>query len=276
MNIKIVADSSANLFSLPGTDYASVPMKIVTDEKEFVDDGHLDSAEMMAYLEKDKGRSGSSCPNVHDWLEAFGEGENIFTLAISRSMSGSHNSALQAKEVYEEEHPDRKVCCLDTLTAGPEMLLIIEKIQELAAQGLSFLEMKVKLKAYMNTTHMNFMLSSVKNLAKNGRVNPLIAKAVGILNIHIVGQASDSGTFQQEHKCRGEKKGLDALYALMKKNGYKGGKVRINHSFNESAALALKNMVLQEYPEADIAVAPTAGLCSYYAEQGGLMVGLEG
>lgn len=276
MNIKIVADSSANLFSLPGTDYASVPMKIVTDEKEFVDDGHLDSAEMMAYLEKDKGRSGSSCPNVHDWLEAFGEGENIFTLAISRSMSGSHNSALQAKEVYEEEHPDRKVCCLDTLTAGPEMLLIIEKIQELAAQGLSFQEMKVKLKAYMNTTHMNFMLSSVKNLAKNGRVNPLIAKAVGILNIHIVGQASDSGTFQQEHKCRGEKKGLDALYALMKKNGYKGGKVRINHSFNESAALALKNMVLQEYPEADIAVAPTAGLCSYYAEQGGLMVGLEG
>ena len=276
MNIKIVADSSANLFSLPGTDYASVPMKIVTDEKEFVDDGHLDSAEMMAYLDKDKGRSGSSCPNVHDWLEAFGEGENIFTLAISRSMSGSHNSALQAKEVYEEEHPDRKVCCLDTLTAGPEMLLIVEKIQELAAQGLSFQEMKVKLKAYMNTTHMNFMLSSVKNLAKNGRVNPLIAKAVGILNIHIVGQASDSGTFQQEHKCRGEKKGLDALYALMKKNGYKGGKVRINHSFNESAALALKSMVLQEYPEADIAVAPTAGLCTYYAEQGGLMVGLEG
>ena len=157
-----------------------------------------------------------------------------------------------------------------------QALHIIEKIQELAAQGLSFQEMKVKLKAYMNTTHMNFMLSSVKNLAKNGRVNPLIAKAVGILNIHIVGQASDSGTFQQEHKCRGEKKGLDALYALMKKNGYKGGKVRINHSFNEPAALALKNMVLQEYPEADIAVAPTAGLCSYYAEQGGLMVGLEG
>ena len=276
MNIRIVADSSANLFSLPGTDYASVPMKIVTDEKEFVDDGHLDCAAMMDYLDKDKGRSGSSCPNVHDWLEAFGEGENIFTLAISRSMSGSHNSALQAKEVYEEAHPDRKVCCLDTLTAGPEMILIVEKIQELAEKGLSFQELKVQLKAYMNTTHMNFMLSSVKNLAKNGRVNPLIAKAVGILNIHIVGQASDSGTFQQEHKCRGEKKGLGELYRLMKKNGYQGGKVRINHSFNEPAALALKDLILQEYPQADIAVAPTAGLCSYYAEQGGLMVGLEG
>ena len=275
MNIKIVADSSANLPVLEGIPYESVPLKLVTDEKEFVDDSSLDCRAMLDELKHYRGRSGSSCPNVSDWLESFGEAEAVFTLAISRSMSGSHNSALQAREVYEEAHPDRKVCCLDTLTTGPELVLLAEKIRELNAQGLSFQEIKARVKAYMEKTHMMFMLSSVDHLARNGRVNPLIAKAVGILNIHIVGQASDSGTFQQEHKCRGEKKGLTILMDLIRKNGYHGGKMRIHHVFNEPAAMALRNLVLAEYPEADIRIAPTGGLCSFYAEQGGLMVGME-
>ena len=275
MNIKIVTDSSANLPAMEGIPYESVPLKLVTDQKEFTDDQTLDCKAMMEYLGSYKGRSGSSCPNVGEWLEAFGDAEGVFTLAISRSMSGSHNSALQAKEVYEEEHPDRKVCCVDTLTTGPELILIAEKIRELNAQGLSFQDIKARVKAYMEKTHMMFMLSSVDNLAKNGRVNPLIAKAVGILNIRIVGQASDSGTFQQEHKCRGEKKGLTVMMDLIRRNGYKGGKMRINHVFNEAAALALKDLVLAEYPNADIVVTPTTGLCSFYAEQGGLMVGIE-
>ena len=276
MNIKVVADSSANLPALQGIPYASVPLKLVTDQKEFVDDETLDCARMMEYLSSYKGRSGSSCPNVGEWVEAFGDAEGVFTLAISRSMSGSHNSALQAKEVYEEEHPDRKVCCIDTLTTGPELIMLAEKIRELNDQNVSFQEIKAAIKEYQQKTHMVFMLSSVDNLAKNGRVNPLIAKAVGILNIRIVGQASDSGTFQQEHKSRGEKKGLQSLYDLMKQNGFAGGKVRINHVMNEPAALVLRDMILEEYPDVDIQVTPTTGLCSFYAEQGGIMVGFEG
>ena len=275
MNIKIIADSSANLPRLEGIAYESVPLKLVTDQKEFVDDKNLDCAAMMEYLGSYKGRSGSSCPNVGEWLEAFGDAQYVFTLAISQSMSGSHNSALQAKETYEEEHPDRKVCCLDTLTTGPELIMMAEKIRELAEKNLSFEEIEVQVKNYLATTHMAFMLSSVDNLAKNGRVNPLIAKAVGILNIRIVGQASAQGTFQQEHKSRGEKKGVAALYNLLKNDGYAGGKVRINHVFNEPAALALKELITADYPDVDIEITPTTGLCSFYAEQGGIMVGFE-
>ena len=275
MKMKIVADSSANLRTLENAEFASVPLKITTDEKEFTDDETLNCAEMMAYLDSYKGRSGSSCPNVGEWIEAFADAEGVFTLAISRSMSGSHNSALQAKEVYEEEHPDRKVCCLDTLNTGPELVLACEKLRDLIAQGLNFEQIQTEIKNYMQKTRMVFMLSSVSNLAKNGRVSPLIAKAVGILNIRIVGQASDSGTFQQMHKSRGEKKGILSLFGLMKDDGYKGGTVRINHVFHEPGALALKELILEEFPNADVEVTPTAGLCSFYAERGGIMVGFE-
>lgn len=276
MNMKIVADSSANLPSLSEVPYASVPLKLRTDDREFVDDQALDCASMMAYLDSYKGRSGSACPSVGEWLDAFGDADAVFTLAISRAMSGSHNSAIQAKEVYEEEHPDRQVCCIDTLTTGPELIMIAEKLREFEKQGLSFEQMRRQILEYMNRTHMVFMLSSVDNLAKNGRVSPIIAKAVGILNIRIVGQASEEGTFQQMHKSRGEKKGLAALYDLMKQNGYQGSAVRINHVFNEVGALALKELILNEFPDADVVITPTTGLCSFYAEQGGIMVGFEG
>ena len=68
MGYKIVADSSANLPGLEGVAYASVPLKIVTAEKEYVDDAGLDTALMMKELAAYKGRSGTACPNVGEWL----------------------------------------------------------------------------------------------------------------------------------------------------------------------------------------------------------------
>lgn len=275
MGMKIVADSSANLFRPQEKLFASVPLKIVAGDREFVDDGQLDVAEMNDYLGQYHGKSGSSCPNVGDWLDAFGEADAVFGVAITSNLSGAYNALCQAAQVYTAEHPERKVCCLDSLSTGPEMLLIVEKLEQLIAQGLSFEEIEGQIRAYMNTTHLLFMLESVDNLAKNGRVSSLVAKAVGFLNIRIVGKASDHGTLQQLHKCRGEKKGLDTLLLELEKQGYRGGRMNIAHVCNEELGSAFRQKVLEVWPEAQVDVIPTGGLCAFYAEQGGLLVGFE-
>lgn len=274
MHMKIVVDSSSNLHPAQGLEV--VPLKIVTDEREYVDDGNLDASEMMAYLQEYKGRSGTSCPNVGEWLEAFGEAEGVFTVSITSNLSGCHNAAQQAAHVYLEQHPERKVCCLDTLSTGPEMALIVEKLQELIAEGLEFDAIESQIRQYMTTTHLVFVLKSVENLAKNGRVSHLVAKAVGFLNIHIVGKASDEGTLQQLHKARGEAKGLRLLVSEMEAMGFRGGKVRISHCANEEAARELVALLKSIAPDADYSIIPSAGLCSYYAEGGSLLVGFEG
>jgi len=276
MNFKIVADSSANLLSFDGAPFASVPLKIVTSEKEYVDDAALDTAVMLADLAAYKGTSGTSCPNVGEWLEAFGDAENVFAIAITSNLSGSYNAAVQAKAVYEEQYPDRKVCCLDSLSTGPEMAMIVEKLKELVDQGLSFEEVEAQIREYMKKTHLMFMLESVDNLAKNGRVSPLVAKAVGFLNIRIVGKASDVGTLQQLHKCRGEKKGLETLLSEMEAHGFQGGKIRIAHCFNLQAAQAMEALIRNSYPNIESNIIPMTGLCSFYAENGSVMVGFEG
>lgn len=276
MNVKIVADSSANLPALAGVSYASVPLKIVTDEKEYVDDASLNTEQMVCELEAYKGRSGTACPSVGDWLEAFGDAEYVFTVAITSNLSGCHNAALQAKDVYEEMHPERHVCCLDSLSTGPEMVLIAEKLRELIDAGLTYEAIEAEVREYMKKTHLLFSLESLENLAKNGRVSKVVAKAAGILGIRVVGKASDVGTLQQMHKCRGEKKALATILEEMEKHGFTGGKVRIAHGLNENGAKALLEVICSSYPDIEATIVPFSGLCCFYAERGGIMVGFEG
>lgn len=276
MSIKIVADSSANLSTLSDNSIVSVPLTLRTNEREFVDDASLDIKEMTNYLASYKGKSGSACPSSQDYVEAFGDAENIFVITITSNLSGSFNAARIAKEEYEENHPSRKVFLIDSLSAGPELKLIVEKIQELHAKGLSFEEICKEVTAYQKKTHLVFCLKSLTNLANNGRVNPAVAKIAGVLNIHVTGIASNVGTLEQREKSRGEKKALTSVLKLMDEFHYAGGKLRIDHCFNETDANKLKELVLSKFPNADIVIAETRGLCSFYAEVGGLMVGFEG
>lgn len=275
MKFKIVSDSASNVFRLPGVDYASVPLKIITTQAEYVDDESLDVQKMVTEVKATKGKSGTSCPNIHDWLEAFGDVDCVFAVAITSGLSGSCAAAQQAKLEYEEAHPGAKVCVIDTLSAGPEMRLILEKLKLWVEQNLSFEQICQAVQEYMKHTHLLFSLESLTNLARNGRVSPAVAKIAGVLGIRVVGAASAEGTLQQLYKCRGEKKALDTIFEEMKRRGFGGGAVRIAHCFNSGAAAALKDTIRKAFPGSDVQVEQTTALCSFYAEQGGLLVGFE-
>ena len=276
MNMKIVADSSANLRTLTDNSLISVPLTLRTDEREFVDDTSLNIEEMINYLASYKGKSGSACPSSQDWLDAFGDAEYVFAISITSNLSGSFNASRVAKEQYEEEHPGRKVHLIDSLSTGPEMKLLVEKLQALHAAGLSFEEICAEITEYQKHTHLVFMLKSLNNLANNGRVSPAVAKIAGLLNIHVVGIASEVGTLEQKEKARGEKKALSAMKAIMEELNYSGGKIRIDHCLNPEGAEQLQKVLLAAYPDADIQIGENYGLCSFYAEKGGILAGFEG
>ncbi len=273
--IKIIADSSIDLLNLEGIDYEVAPLKIITAEKEFTDDAELDVLDMVEYLRSYKGRSSSSCPNTADWLDSFGDAERIFCITITATLSGSYNAAVNAKNIYEEQYPDRKVQVINSLSAGAELILIAEKIRDLALSGMTFEDICKEIEQYTKKTGLFFMLESMKNLANNGRVSPIIAKMAGLLGIRVVGRASDKGDLEQLAKCRGEAKALDAIVEYLKSFGVKEGKVIISHCFNPDAANALKELILKKIQKAQVIIGECRGLCSFYAEKGGLMIGYE-
>ena len=273
--IKIVSDSSCDLFELKKTEIACAPLKIITADREFVDDESLDVSDMVAYLYKYKGRSKSSCPNAGDWLEAFGDADEIFCVTITSGLSGSYNSACAAKQLYESENEGKRVHVFDTLSAGPEITLIIEKIEECIERDMPYEDICDCVTEYMKKTGLVFMLKSLKTFANNGRVSPIVAKLVGIAGVCIVGKASNEGTLEPMHKCRGERRALEALADALEAEGFSSGKISIGHCQNESAAEQLKELILSKFKDVQVEIHKFRGLCSFYAENGGVLVGFE-
>ena len=273
--IKIVADSSANVLTMKTVPFSCAPMKVISAEREFVDSGELNLEGMLSYFSQYKGKSQTSCPNTGDWLEAFAGAEDVFVVTITSGLSGSYNSACAAKELYEAENPGSRVFVIDSLSAGPELTLILEKLEELIGQGMDFEEICREIKAYQQKTGLIFMLESLNNFAANGRVSPAVAKIAGVLGIRIVGKASDVGTLEPTDKCRGEAKSLATLLEKLKEYGMSQGKVQIAHCQNEAAANKLKEMIASSLPGVTVNIGINRGLCSYYAEKGGLLVGFE-
>lgn len=273
--IKIVADSSCDLFELTHTEFETAPMKIITAEREFIDDADLDVDGMADYLYRHKGKSKSSCPNTTDWLDAFEDADEIFCVTITSGLSGSYNSACAAKQLYEGENEGKRVHVFDTLSAGPEITLIIEKIEECIEKEMSFDDICECVTAYMKKTGLVFMLKSLKTFANNGRVSPIVAKLVGIAGICIVGKASDEGTLEPMHKPRGERRALETLVNCLETEGFRIGKISIGHCQNESGAKQLKELICEKFKNVQIEIHKFRGLCSFYAEKGGILVGFE-
>ena len=159
-NVKIVADSSANLMGLETVCFDVAPLKIITAEREFVDNRELDLKEMISFFKSYKGRSQTSCPNPEDWLNAFGDAQDIFCVTITSGLSGSYNAACIAKDMYEAEHPGRRVFVIDSLSAGPELTLIVEKLEEMILEGKSYEEICAYIPTYQKKTGLLFMLES--------------------------------------------------------------------------------------------------------------------
>ena len=275
MKTRIVVDSSSNLYALDHVDFVSVPLKIITDAEEYLDTAELDAVSMAETLRSYKGKTTTSCPNVSDWLAAYEGAEQIFVITITGTLSGSYNAALLAGEEYEQEHAGAKVFVLDSLSAGPELVLLAERLRALVLAEKPFETICQELQSYQQHTHLLFSLESLANLARNGRVRPAVAAVARMLGIRVIGQASKDGELEVLCKTRGEHGALERIVLELKGHGFTNGRVHIAHCGNPAAADRLKKMICAVFEGAQVDIGHCGGLCSYYAELGGLMVGYE-
>ncbi len=275
MGIRIVSDSSSDLLELDGVDYRTVPLKVMFGSREYVDELGTDVERMMFDLQGETGPSTTSCPNSQEWLDAFEGADRIFAVTISSGLSASYDSALLAKRLYEEANPDARVHVFDSKATGPVLRLIIEYLREGILAGKDYEQIEAETIERQKGIRILYSLKSLNNLARNGRVNHHVARLAGVLNIHVIGHASEFGTVELLHKCKGEKHALRTLVKEMEERGFYGGRVVIDHCLNVSAAMKLRELILKKFPTSDVVIESCGVLCSYYADLGGLIVGYE-
>jgi len=276
---KIIADSSCDLTSLEHLNtnalYGRAPLRILVGDTEYVDEPGLDTRAMMDAVYAFKGKTGSACPSPEEYAEHCRQVDEAYIVTISSNLSGSYNSAVLARDLILAEHPEKKIHIFDSLSAGPELSLIVEEIARLADSGLPFEMVCSEVERYQKRSALLFQLNSLENLTKNGRVSKMAGMTAKLLGIHMIGIASDVGTVQPLHKCRGTEKTYRLVLQEMRERGFSGGRVILGHAFQEIGAQMMRDMILEEFPSSRITIMPLSGLCCYYAEEGGLLIGFE-
>lgn len=276
MKWRIISDSSCDIFDLDHMRedlyFSTVPFVITVDDKDYVDNEELDIKELVKAMASSK-KSFTSCPSPAEWIREFGEEGYVFAVTISANLSGSYNSACTAREMILEQDPERNIEILNSRGTGPSLNMIIYKLCELIDKGLGFEEVRTEIHRFMEDHKLIFALSSYHNLVNNGRMPKIAGIVLGHLGLWGVGIASEEGTIKMKKIAKGGRKTLQVIMGDLKERVADKGCVVISHCENEEFANSLKKAVQNTYSGMEVRIMKTRGLCSYYAEKGGIIVG---
>ncbi len=283
----IAADSSCNIRTFtPESEatYRLAPLKINVGGAEYTDDEHLDIRALLDAMALEDQASSSACPSVGEWAEIFRTADNIIAICISSNVSGSYDAACTARNLVMEEYmrenggiiTGKNIQVVDSRAAGGKLEVMVRLLDRyLTTKDATFEGAVAYVENLVQSSQVQYSLSSYDNLMKNGRMPRLVGTVATKLSIRILGTASSEGTIKIVGPTRGEKKMFKKIMDVMEGDGYRGGMVYIDHVDNESGAMTLRTAIETRWPTAEVFVIPCGGLCSYYAEESGLIIGYE-
>jgi len=270
----IVTDSSCDLREIADAadvGYQQVPFVMNISDKDYVDDDTLDVPGMVDAMEASE-KSHSACPSPSAWQEAFEKADHVIAMTISGRLSGSYNSAMTAREMVLEEHPDKQIEVIDSLSTGPKLVLMVNRAAEMIKGSESFDAVCAACREIASSFRTIFTLSNFHNLVTNGRVPKVAGVIAGALGIRVIGVGSKEGEIRMKEPVRGENRALKRIVKDMEDHGYDGSPMAISHCLNPDLASSLISQIQSVWQSAKVQLLPTRGLDSYYAERGGLII----
>ncbi len=277
MSYRIVVDSCGEFTEKMKGDphFVHVALRLNIDGEEFVDDDTFDRLDFLKKMKASPNCPKSSCPSPEAYREAYDCGaEHLYAVTLSGELSGSCNSAELGRNLYLEDHPEGKVHVFNSCSASVGQTKIALKIQECEESGMDFEETVKTVEQFILEMHTYFVLESLDNLRKNGRLSGVKALVASALNIKPVMGATDQGTILQLGQARGMQKALRSMVETMAaevKNPQEKV-LGITHCNNRERAEYVKEEVKKLLKVKDIIIVETSGVSTLYAAQGGIIM----
>ena len=276
MSFHIVCDSCTDLTEedLKKGCYTLVPLTLLVDGEEIIDDETFDQADFLAKVAASKESVKSACPAPESYMEAYSKADDIYVVTLSAELSGSYNSAVLGKNLYEEENGTKNIHVVNSRGAATTQVLIARKIYEYASQGMPFEEVVDKIEEYTTSLRTYFVLETLEVLRKNGRLSRLSATIAGALNIKPVMIGTRDGVIQKAAQARGMKKALAKMVEHMGSEGRDLTRRQfvISHCNCYERAVYVKELIKKHLHAEDIDIVDTKGVSSLYACDGGIIV----
>ncbi|MFR9281204.1 DegV family protein [Peptoniphilus lacrimalis] len=274
---KIISDSSCDLTKeeINDLDVSYVPFKITIDGKEFIDDYDFNLNDFLTDMENTKNPITTSCPSPFDYMEEIEKNKDrdIYLVTISSKLSGSFNAAQVAAKEAKEKYPDINIGLIDSKSASAGQTRLVLKLLEYLKENNSFEETMDKITKYIDSQITMFVLESMQNLIKNGRIKKSAGLIANVLNIRPIMMSND-GEIELYEMNRGMKKSLDKLMLAIGKlnKNTENGVLSISHVNAKERAESFAQKARELYKFKDIVVRQTNGLSAGYADIGGIVI----
>ena len=276
MSFHIVCNSCTDLTEedLKKGCYTLVPLTLLVDGEEIIDDETFDQADFLAKVAASKESVKSACPAPESYMEAYSKADDIYVVTLSAELSGSYNSAVLGKNLYEEENGTKNIHVVNSRGAATTQVLIARKLNEYASQGMPFEEVVDKIEEYTTSLRTYFVLETLEVLRKNGRLSRLSATIAGALNIKPVMIGTRDGVIQKAAQARGMKKALAKMVEHMGSEGRDLTRRQfvISHCNCYERAVYVKELIKKHLHAEDVDIVDTKGVSSLYACDGGIIV----
>ena len=276
MSFSIIVDSCCDLTPEMRADpvFRSIPLTIRVGGKDYVDDQSLDTSLLIYAMDQSQDASSSSCPSPGDYLEAYRQAEgDIYVVTLSALLSGSHNSAWQARQMFLEEQPERNIHVFNSCSASAGEVLLARKVHELAKSGLPFDQVAAQAEKVVADTNTLFVLENLDNLRKNGRLTRVQAMLTGALRIKLIMGSTPEGEICKHGQALSIKQALSKIVDIMAGDQRHIGKVLyVAQCLCPDRAQQLWELAQKSCQFAGVVITATRGISSYYANSGGVVV----
>ena len=275
MGFTIIVDSCCDLTPEMRADpvFRAIPLTIRVDGRDFLDNEHLNTKELLDAMAQSEGPSSSSCPAPGDYLDAYRAAEgDIYVVTLSAMLSGSHNSARQGAALLREEQPERNIHIFNSCSASAGEVLLARNIFELARSGMEFSEVVRQADQTVREMNTLFVLENLDNLKKNGRLTRVQAMLTGALRIKLVMGSTSEGEICKHAQALSVKQALSKMVELIcGDERHRGKTLVIAQCLCPERAERLKELVEKSCDFSRVLVTATRGLSSYYANTGGVI-----
>ena len=276
----ILADSCCDLSPelLKKTQAKIAPLTITIDDTHYVDDGTVDIPPYLAAMKASKNPVRSACPSPDLYAEDIRATEgDCFIVTLYAKLSGSHNAASLGVQLAQEDMPEKKVHVFDSESASAGETYIALMIHDLIAAGKSFEQIVELVEEKIRSMHTLFVLDSLDNLVKNGRISKTVALLANVLSIRLLMSDDGHGAIKNISKARGIKGALGQMVETCRKHteGLAAASQRLVISYCNcpERARQVRDMIREKCPAiGEIIMTPTSALSSMYANDGGIVI----
>jgi len=253
--IKIIADSLSDIPVDLREQYniSVLPLTIIFGEEEYKDGVNLTTDEFFEKLTTSKQMPSTSQVPPNDFLmeieKALGEGYEVLVINGSSGASGTHQSAVMAKNQLNRGD----VTVVDTLALSYGCGMIVVEAAKMAKEGKPKEEILHKIEDMKKRIDHIFSVETLEFLKRGGRLSPAKAAIGTILNVKPILTIED-GKVEPLDKVRGSKKIIQRMIELAKERGIKRGCkcVGIGHGVNLEGLEKLKEEVIKEFAPEEI------------------------